>query len=158
MTWRMEITAFVRVMRVKAGSPRQKTNGQTAEDLAELHKGEISGEAPVAMMVERLWSWSVIMRSCSILSLNQSSFQVRARMTGSTKKMSGTLFTRPSYSFKMSGKASSGESTVIPALCLVRSLQYHPSVSKAWLISPSIKPRTKVRKPPFCGDRRRCLA
>ena len=52
-------TTLVQPMRVTAGSPRWQTNGQTAEDLADLHKKEISGEASVATMVWWLWSWAV---------------------------------------------------------------------------------------------------
>ncbi len=69
---------------------------------------EISGEASAATMFDWLWSWAVITKvSCSILSLNQSLFQIPARKRSSANKMSGTLFTRPSYSFKISdGEAS----------------------------------------------------
>ena len=57
---RMDKATSVQVMRVTAGSPRWQTNGQTAGDLAELHKAWIHGEALVAAMVEWLWSWAVI--------------------------------------------------------------------------------------------------
>ncbi len=60
----------------------------------------------MAAMVEWLWSWAVttwIMGS--ILTLNQSLFQVRARIRSSANKMSGALLTRPSYSFKTLGEA-----------------------------------------------------
>ena len=71
MTWQMETTLSVKAMRVTAGSPRQQTNGQTTEDLTELHKVWIDGEAPVAAMVKWLWSWAVITEiSGSILSLS----------------------------------------------------------------------------------------
>ena len=85
----------------------------------------------------------------SILSSNQALFQVRVKTT-SANKMSGELFTRPSYSFETSGKPSD-ESTVSPALCLVRSPGHHPSVSKAQLIGPSTQPRIRVGKPLFYG-------
>ena len=52
MTGEIDATTFVPIMQATTGSPRQQTNGQTARDLAELHKAWIHEEAPVAAMVE----------------------------------------------------------------------------------------------------------
>ncbi len=62
-------------------------------------------EASVAAMVKRLWSWAVTTKtSGSILSLTWSLFQIRVRTT-TASEMSGSMLTRPVYSFKSSGEA-----------------------------------------------------